>query len=121
MQNVEKLLEIVQVSCINKDFVEYDYQEFITYKFIIHNKSTKTIRAVKGSITFNNIFDEEIQTLKFVYDQSIKPEKQAKYDATTEYNQYIEEDKSLRDKSLKDLKIVWRPEKIIFEDGSTIE
>lgn len=121
IESKTKLLETVQVSCLKKDFVEYDYQEFITYRFILNNKSKKTIRAIKGGVTFTNIFDEEIQTLKFVYDQPIKSGQQITYNATTDYNQFIDEDRTLRSKKLEDLKVIWKPEKIIFEDGTTLE
>ena len=33
----------------------------------------------------------------------------------------MSEDKTLKNKDLKDLKVVWNPEKIIFEDGTTLE
>lgn len=119
--NPPNIKEIVKVSCIEKDYVEYDYEEFITYKFEIKNTSDKTIRAVKGSVVFNNIFDEKIQSLSFVYDQPIEPGKWKNWNANTEFNPYIEEDRVLRDKSLKDLNVVWNPEKIIFLDGSKLE
>ncbi len=124
MSEIEKskiLQEIVQVSCIEKSFEEYDYHEFITYKFVIQNKSEKTIRAIKGGITFANIFDEEIRILKLVYDQSIKPGNRVVYDATTDFNQFNDEDRELRSKALKDLKVIWEPEKVIFEGGSLLE
>ena len=120
-ENIDKLASIVKVSCIEKGFEEYDYQKFITYRFIIQNKSEKTIRAIKGGIKFNNIFDEEIQTLKLVYDQPIKALKQTTYNATTDYNQYVDEDRALRNKDLKDIKVIWIPEKVIFADGTSLE
>ena len=38
-----------------------------------------------------------------------------------EYNQFKDKDQALKNKDLKDIKVVWKPEKIIFEDGSTLE
>jgi hypothetical protein len=43
------------------------------------------------------------------------------WNATTEYNQFVSEDKTLKNKSLKDIKVVWKPEKVIFEDGIVLE
>lgn len=120
-ERLKRLTEAVLVTCFKKGYSEVDYQDYITYKFVIQNKSAKNIRAVKGRITFTNLFDEEIKTLDFVYDQPILAGKQVNWDATTDYNQYMDGDQILKSKNLKDLKVVWKPEKIIFEDGITLE
>lgn len=118
---IKKLTESVLVSCYSKSFAEYDYQEYITYKFVIQNKSDKGIRAVKGSISFTNLFDDEIKSLSFVYDQPIAAGKEVTWNAQTDYNQFMDDDVALKNKDLKDLKVVWKPEKVIFEDGTTLE
>ena len=38
-----------------------------------------------------------------------------------DYNQFRDEDVRLRNKDIEDLKIVWTPEKILFEDGTSLE
>lgn len=120
-ERIKKLTEAVIVSCFEKGYTEVDYQDYITYKFVIQNKSDKAIRAVKGRITFANLFDEEIKSLNFVYDQPIPAGQEVNWNATTDYNQFMDDDKILKNKDLKDLKVVWKPEKIIFEDGTTLE
>lgn len=118
---LKQLTEAVIVSCFEKGYSEVGYEDYITYKFVVQNKSDKTIRAVKGSITFNNLFDEKIKSLSFVYDQPIKAGSEANWNATTDYNQFMDSDRKLKNKDLKDLKVVWNPEKVIFEDGSSLE
>jgi hypothetical protein len=120
-EKIIRLSESVLVSCFSKSFTKYDYEEYITYKFVIQNKSDKQIRAVKGSITFTNLFDETIKSLNLVYDQPIDSGIEVTYNAQTDYNQFTDSDKALKNKDLKDLKVIWKPEKIIFEDGSTLE
>lgn len=78
---IKKLTESVLVSCYSKSFAEYDYQEYIKFKFVIQNKSDKGIRAVKGSISFTNLFDDEIKSLSFVYDQPIAAGKEVTWNA----------------------------------------
>lgn len=117
----KKLTESVIVSCYEKGFTKYNYEDYITYKFIIHNKSDKNIRAVKGSLTFYNLFDEQIKSLNLVYDQIIKAKEKVTYNATTDYNQFRDSDKDLKNKNLEDMKVKWFPEKVIFEDGTTLE
>jgi len=120
-ERTEKLSKSVLVSCFDKGYSKIDYEDFITYKFIIKNKSNKNIRAIKGNITFENLFDETIKSLNFVYDQPIKVGDEVNYNAQTDYNQFNDSDKALRNKDLKDIKVIWKPEKIIFEDGSILE
>ena len=120
-ERIKRLNQAVMVSCFEKGYTEVDYQDYITYKFVIQNKSEKNIRAIKGGITFTNLFDEEIKSLNFVYDQPIPAGQEVNWNATTDYNQFMDEDQALKNKDLKDLKVVWKPEKIIFEDGTTLE
>jgi hypothetical protein len=120
-ERIKKLRKAVIVSCVEKDYTEVDYQDYIIYKFVIQNKSDKAIRAVKGRITFTNLFDDEIKSLNFVYDQPIPAGKEVNWNATSDYNQFMGEDKALKNKDLKDLKVIWKPEKIIFKDGTTLE
>src|SRR5690606_17083335 len=120
-ERIKRLSESVLVSCYSKGFTSYDYDDYITYKFIIQNKTDKNIRAIKGSVTFTNLFDETIKSLNLVYDQPLAAGLEETYIAQTDYNQFIDSDKALRNKDLKDMKVIWKPEKIIFEDGTTLE
>jgi len=120
-ERIKRLTESVLVSCFSKEYTKVDWEDYITYKFVIQNKSDKNIRAIKGSISFANLFDETIKSLNFVYDQPIEAGKEVTYNAQTDYNQFTDSDKALKNKDLKDLKVIWKPEKIIFEDGSTLE
>ena len=120
-ERVTRLQNAVMVTCFKKGYTEVDYQDYITYGFAIQNKSEQDIRAVKGEIMFTDLFDDEIKTLSFTYDQPIKAGATANWNATTDYNQFMDDDVRLKNKELKDLKIVWKPIKVIFQDGSTLE
>jgi len=120
-ERVARLQNAVMVTCFKKGYTEVDYQDYITYGFAIQNKSEQDIRAVKGEIMFTDLFDDEIKTLSFTYDQPIKAGATSNWNATTDYNQFRDEDVRLRNKNLEDLKIVWKPIKVIFQDGTTLE
>ena len=120
-ERVARLQIAVMVTCFKKGYTEVDYQDYITYGFAIQNKSEQDIRAVKGEIMFTDLFDVEIKTLSFTYDQPIKAGATSNWNATTDYNQFRDEDVRLRNKNLEDLKIVWKPIKVIFQDGTTLE
>lgn len=120
-ERVARLQNAVMVTCFKKGYTEVNYQDYITYGFAIQNKSEQDIRAVKGEIMFTDLFDDEIKTLSFTYDQPIKAGATSNWNATTDYNQFMDDDVRLKNKELKDLKIVWKPIKVIFQDGSTLE
>ncbi|WP_417786333.1 hypothetical protein [Tenacibaculum sp.] len=121
LERINRLSESVIISCFDKGFYKYNYEDYITYKFVIQNKSNKNIRAVKGSLIFSNLFDEEIKTINLVYDKVLTADTTVNYEAQTDYNQFNDSDKALKNKELKDMKVKWKPEKIIFEDGTTLE
>jgi len=120
-ERIARLQNTVMVTCFEKGFSEVNYQDYITYKFVIQNKSDQDIRAVKGEIMFTDLFDDEIKKFTFTYDESIDAGATANWNAQTDYNQFINDDVELRNKDLEDLKIVWKPIKVIFQDGTTLE
>jgi|TARA_B110001450_G_scaffold216549_1_gene210176 hypothetical protein len=115
-----KISESITFALTKKGYSEYNYQDYITYTFTFENKSNKDILGVKGSVTFYDIFDEKIKSLSLSYDDGIKSKKTVNYRATTDYNQFMSEDKKLKDTELNKLKVVWEPEQLIFSDGEKI-
>ncbi len=109
------------VTVFDKGYVEYDYQKYITYKFAFENKTDKDITAFTGQLVFTDLFDQEIKTISLTYDSGIQANTITDYSATTDYNQFRDEDQLLKSKSLKQVKLVWKPAKILFADGTVME
>jgi len=118
---IARLKNALTVTIFDKGYVEYDYQEYITYKFAFENKTEKEITAFTGQIMFTDLFDKEIKSLNLTYDDGVAASSIKNYSATTDYNQFMDEDQLLKSKNLKQIKLVWKPEKILFADGSTLE
>jgi hypothetical protein len=115
-----KISESITFALTKKGYSEYNYQDYITYTFTFENKSNKDILGVKGSVTFYDIFDEKIKSLSLSYDNGIKSGKTVNYRAQTDYNQFMSDDKKLKDTELNKLRVVWEPEQLIFTDGEKI-
>lgn len=116
-----RLSTALTVAMYNKGFEKYDYEEYLTYSLAFNNKSDKDIRAFKGSLSIQDLFDTEIKSINLTIDDPIKAGETFKGTYTTDYNQFKDEDSRLKNKDMENLKIVWTPEKIIFTDGSTLE
>jgi len=109
------------VAMYDKGFTKADYQEYLQYAIAFENKTGQDIRAVKGSIKITDLFDTEIKSINIVMDDVIPAHQTFKNVYTTEYNQFMDEDTRLAGKEMKDIKTIWKPEKIIFADGTTLE
>lgn len=117
----QRLGSALTVAMYDKGFEKYDYQEYLTYSLAFENKTEKDIRAFKGSISIQDLFDTEIKSINLTIDDPIKASETFKGTYTTDYNQFRDEDTRLKSKDMDDLKVVWTPEKIIFADGTTLE
>jgi len=120
-ERTKRLNDVLTVALYKKGFSKYNYQEYITYSIAFENKSDRDIRALKGVLTINDLFDTKIKGISLTIDDPIKAGTTYKDSYTTDYNQFKSEDSTLKSKDLDDLKIVWTPEKIIFSDGTTLE
>ncbi|TRO65487.1 hypothetical protein [Christiangramia sabulilitoris] len=116
-----KLGAALTVAMYDKGYEEFRYQEYLTYGLAFKNKSDKNIRAFKGSLSIKDLFDTEIKSINLTIDDPIKAGETHKATYTTDYNQFMDSDSRLKNKDLDDLVIVWNPEKIIFDDGTTLE
>lgn len=102
------------------DMMNGEYTDYITFDIAIQNKTGKEIKAIKGPMTFYDLFGEEIYSANYTQDDSIKPGETYKTSITLDYNQFDDKLTFLKNKELKDLKFEYVPEKIIFSDGSTL-
>lgn len=116
----EKLSKIIGVAIYDKGFQEVDWQDYNTFKFAFENKSDKGIRAFKGTVVFTDLFNEKIYSLNLTIDEPILSGQTLIWNGQADYNPYREQDVVLRNKELDDLKIIWKPEKIIFIDNTTL-
>lgn len=117
----ERLGSALTVAMYDKGYEKYDYQKYLTYSFAFENKTDKNIRAFKGTVSIQDLFDKEIKSINLTIDDPITAGETFKGTYTTKYNQFRDEDTRLKRKNIDDLKVVWSPEKIIFTDGSTLE
>lgn len=116
-----KLEKALSVILHGKGYEKLTFEEFLTYDFSFENKTNKDIRAFKGILLINDLFDERITSIKLTFDDTIKANETINEVLTTDYNEFRSQDIQLKNKDMDDLKTVWVPEKILFTDGTTLE
>ncbi|MBN1570721.1 MAG: hypothetical protein JXA73_22960 [Acidobacteria bacterium] len=120
-----ELRKAITLAVYDKGFVDSNYQagryeDYLTYRMVYQNTSSKDIRAFQGHVVFQDLFGDKIMGLGLKISDPIKAGAKAEWSGTSKYNQFDDEDKKMRNTDLKDMKIVWVPEKIIFSDGTTL-
>lgn len=118
---IRLLSEVLTVTVFEKGYTEYEYQEYITYKFVFKNKGQKDISAFTGQLIFTDLFDKEIKKINLTYDDGVKAGQDKTYNASSDYNKFMDEDQLLKSKDLDKMKLIWKPEKILFSDGTKLE
>jgi hypothetical protein len=84
------------------------------------NKTDKAIQGVKGAVVFSDLFGDEVKTIRFSYDEGVPANGTASWDASLDYNKFMDDDKKLGNASLDKLKVTWMPDIILFNDGSSL-
>ncbi len=117
----ERMSSFLTVSLSQKFFSKVNNKDCFTYTVTFRNATSKNIKLVVGSISLNDLLDREIKNIQIVFDEILRANSSLKKTYTVTYDAANENDKRIRAKELVDLRILWNPEKIIFEDGTIAE
>lgn len=117
----KQLLDALVVTVFDKGFEHADYQDYITFKMMYENKSGKDIRGFKGAIVFNDLFGSPIMPVNITEDEPLTAGASKRQSFTLKFNQFSDKHVKLRDTALENMKVEWRPDAILFTDGTSME
>lgn len=125
-QKYEKLRGIIAIEIVEKtfspsDFMKGIYDDNILIKFKFTNNSDKNIKGFQGEVRFLDMFNNEISSNPLKYQEGVKSGETKEYLASKSYNQFMNDDKQLKNTELSNIKIEWLPNTIIYEDGTKDE
>jgi len=110
---------LISKSFRNQDFSGANYvKAAITFSVEFQNDTEKDIRAFDGVLSFNDLLGNRVLGSKLTISDPIRAGKTIKWDGELNYNEFISEHSKLRGYSIKDLKVVLQPHKILFADGT---
>jgi hypothetical protein len=111
---MRSIVGVALYSLVAKQGFAFDGAE-VGYAY--ENRSTKDIRAFEGRIEFKDILGNELADVSLKVLNPIKAGEKASVSA----NLWFEAYGGLRGKRFDDVKIEWRPTKILFSDGTLAE
>jgi hypothetical protein len=124
-QVAEELSKYIVAAPFKKTFHKADiysgeYRDTISIAFVFENKSPKDIKAFKGTTVFNDLFGEKIRDIQLSYDGGLKAGQKKNWYGEIEYNNFISEHRKFKDTELNNMKFEWKPQVVIFTDGSSL-
>ena len=113
----DALIMLPEQSVIQKD---WSNKNAVFYKMVFVNPSEKHIKAFKGKFTFYDLFDTELKTINFTYNDSIPARDTITYNANIDFST-TNNNVIYVTKNFSDIKVIWRPTKVLYSDGSFVE
>jgi hypothetical protein len=91
--------------------------DYVEAGYAYENRSTRDVRAFDGWIVYNDVLGNKLEEVRLKVLKPIKAGQKASVTDDLPFMAYG----GLRDKVLDDVRIEWRPKKILFADGSSVE
>jgi len=113
----------VSVQIVSKGTREWDYTggtRAITFKARMANRSGKEMRGFRGDIVFYDLFGDKIYTIHVKYDEGLKAGATVVWPGEIDYYEYDAASQKLRDTVLKNMRVEWVPQTILFADGTKL-
>lgn len=120
-QQRKRLLDAISLTVFEKSFEHADYQDYVQIRTRYENTSGKEIRGFQGAIVFSDLFGTEILPFRISEDQPLGVGEVKRQGWTLKFNQFIDKHVKLRDTQLQNMKVEWKPQIILFADGTSLK
>lgn len=102
---------------------DFDYNDYNLFKYAVKNKTNKEIKAMKFHFKIYNALGDQIGTdyTMSLTDDRIAPSSDFQNIMAFDYNQFDNDDVTLRSANFKDLTFDIKVDKIVYTDGSVLE
>jgi hypothetical protein len=115
------LREVLIVRVFDKDFQNANHEDYVTIRVEYENTSGKDIRSFKGVLQFNDLFGAEIAPFTISEDEPLRRGETKRQGWTLKYDQFMDRHVKFRNTALDNLKVEWKPQVILFADGTSME
>jgi hypothetical protein len=111
----------IKVTLTKKGFHAEDFEKNITFSLSFLNQTGKNIRAFDGVLTFTDLLGNEIMSSKLEINEAVSLGEILNWDGVINYNQFMSEHKKLRSEKIENIKTIFMPRQVLFDDGSVKE
>ncbi|MET4802570.1 DUF2939 domain-containing protein [Bradyrhizobium sp. LB11.1] len=101
------------------DIRNNDYEAAIVFELSIVNKTTQSIRAFDGMLTFTDLLDNEVLSTKLAINDAIGANSTYNWTGRLKYNQFMDDHNRFKNEDLANLKTQFVVRKILFADGTS--
>lgn len=112
---------VIEKSVLPKDIYRSRYSDIQVIKLGFENKSGKDIAGIEGELAFYDIFDKEVGSINFSYDDGIKAGATSKWTGTRDINEFRREHRALANLEEGKYTTKFKPETIVFADGTKLK
>jgi hypothetical protein len=107
---------VIGVAIFNLAEREDYISNYVEAGFAYENRSARDVRAFQGHVEFKDVLGNKLEEIQL---KVFKPTKAGEKASVTE--RLWSESYALRGNKLEDVKIEWKPDKILFADGTSVE
>jgi hypothetical protein len=118
-ERIDSLKKNLAVSLLSKEYLSLDGKEEFLIKINILNNFPKEIKAIKGILEFNDVFNENIKKIEMKCEQEIKTKQMITYAFRENYNPLLQPDINLLNTDTESIQFNFIPQLILFNDGSS--
>ncbi|WP_429023793.1 hypothetical protein [Aeromonas allosaccharophila] len=97
------------------------YSDFFEVQIAFKNNTQDKIIGVRGVVVFKDVFGDTIKSINLSNDGDIQAGATVIYNGTMDYNQFMDDDKKLRNTDKSKLIFEWIPDTYLFDGGKRLE
>lgn len=111
---------IVKVKLTKKKLAKSGYEDFVTTDLVFTASGLdKPARAIKGILSFRDLFGEQRMALRWTIDDPLEPGQTVTTSGSGfEYNQFQDEHQWVATTAIKDMETTYRVTNILYQDGT---
>lgn len=114
-------VQLASIRFIPADAMNGRFEAQLAFRVHVANRGAKGIRGVRGSLAFLDTFGREVAVVGMPIEQDVAPGADADLEMTKGFNQFMDEDVALRGFDMSRGRTEWRPEQIVYADGTQVE
>lgn len=122
-EKIRQRANAIKISIREKEFIPTDlqrgrFQEVLQFEFGFQSSLERNARAFTGTVVFLDLFDREIMRIGITIEQALPAGGSISWSGGIDYNQFMDDHRTLRAKELKDLQARFELKSVIYSDGT---